>query len=261
MFSVRVLALVILLSVSGCSIRKHECGVLFDRLKGKGPVLIEPNNDSVASTKFFHETWRSSASIKHLVTQRGAPEAISVEREFLQPNRMRLFYPGQGQVYILDLHEDEWLVSGSEPIVQSDFEKLSRQRAALASGAVHSTVADQRLPMLVKPAPALQAGSLMHAPVSHLAPGEFRGRLKPPGVAAVATLSKQDSRSFVHTVTFTGESLALLADWYTDSEANASRLAAANKRSVLQPLRKGERIQIPSSLMLNPEPLPEAMVP
>jgi len=261
MLSVRILGLTVLLVASGCSVRARESGPLFDRLRGQGPVLIEPSNDSVASTKFFHETWRSSTSVKHLVTQRGAPEAISVEREFLRPNRLKLFYPGQGQVYILDLHEGEWLVSGSEPILSSDLEQLTRQRAKVNPTAVGRTPIDQTLPGTINPVPALQTAPVAQAPVAHIAPSDFRGRLKPPTAAAVAKLTKRDSRTYLHTVTFRGETLAVLADWYTESSANAARLATVNSRAISHPLRIGEKIVIPSSLMLNPEPLPEALVP
>ena len=250
MSSARILGLAVLLVTSACSVRTHECGILFDRLKGKGPVMIEPNDDAVASTKFFNETWQSSATVKHLVTQRGAPEAISVEREFLKPNRLKLFYPGQGQVYILDMHEGEWLVSGSEPIVHSDFEQLTRQRATLTQSKSDTVRVEQVLPRRVEA-----------VPVAHVAPADFRGRLKPPAVAAVARLSKRDARTYLHTVTFRGEDLGVLADWYTESAGNAGRLAALNRLSVSAPLRIGEEIAIPSSLMRNPEPLPEALVP
>jgi hypothetical protein len=261
MSSVRILGLAILFFAVGCSIRKQECGVLFDRLKGKGPVLLEPNNESVASTKFFHEMWRSSATVKHLVTQRGAPEAISIERDFLQPNRLKLFYPGQAQVYILDLHEGEWLVSGSEPMVASEVEQLSRQRAKITSAAAERSLIDKTGQMSTNPEPALQTGPVDRIPVAHVAPTELRGRLKPPTVAAVAKLYKQDSRTYLHTVTFPGETFSVLADWYTNSGENAGRLAAVNRRAVSDRLHVGEKIAIPGSLMLNPDPLPEALVP
>ncbi len=261
MLSVRMLGLTILLAATGCSIRKQECGVLFDRLKGKGPVLLEPNNDTVASTKFFHETWRTSATVKHLVTQRGTPEAISVEREFLQPNRLKLFYPGQGQVYILDLHDGEWLVSGSEPMVTSELEQVAGQRAKVMSAAAERPTRQPGGATPINAGPALQTSPADRIPVAHVAPSELRGRLKPPTAAGMATLVRQDGRTYLHTVTFPGESFAVLADWYTDGAENAGRLAAVNRRALSDRLRLGDTIAIPSSLMLNPEPLPEAVVP
>lgn len=153
------------------------------------------------------------------------------------------------------------LISGSEPIVSSDFEQLARQRAKVMQTAVERTPADQRLPGTISPMPALQTAPAAHAPVAHVPPADFRGRLKPPTAAAVAKLAQRDSRTYLHTVTFRGESLALLADWYTESAGNATRIAAVNRRAVSHRLRIGEKIVIPSSLMLNPEPLPEALVP
>jgi hypothetical protein len=236
-------------------------GVLFDRLRGKGPVLLEPNNDNVASTKFFHETWRSSATIKHLVTQRGTPEAISVEREFLQPNRMKLFYPGQGQVYVLDLHDGEWFVSGSEPMLTSELEHVAGQRAKVMSVAAERMRSRSGGAMPISAGPAVQTSPVDQIPVAHIGSSELKGCLKPPSVAGVAKLERSDARTYLHTVTFSGESFTVLADWYTESAGNAGRLAAANRRVSSERLRVGDRIVIPSALMLNPEPLPEAFIP
>jgi hypothetical protein len=137
-FSIPLLLLVAL--CSGCSIRSKECGILFDKLRGQGPVLIDHANDSAASTQFFRDTWQSSQTVKHLVLSQGTPEAISVEREFLQPNRLKFFYPTAGEVYILDSREGEWFVAGSEPLATPERELLDRQRARIIESPVSATV-------------------------------------------------------------------------------------------------------------------------
>lgn len=88
----------------------------------------------------------------------------------------------------------------------------------------------------------------------------FRGRLKPPTQAEVADLSKTSSGDYVHRVSFVGETLFTIAEWYTDDGANARALQAASKRAARQPLRIGDRIVIPRRLMMNTSPLPEAVV-
>lgn len=246
----RVSLTLLLCIASACSVHRQESGALFDTLKGRGPVLIEPANQGVASTRFFHDMWVSSSSIKHLVTQRGTPEAISTEREFLKPNRMKLFYPSQGQVYVLDQLDGEWLVSGSEPMVTNEFDQVTRQKTNLINPGV------QAVPVLHTAVPTNP-----QPPVARIDPEEFRGQLKPPAAAVVARLSRRADDAYIHTVSFPGEDFVVLADWYTDSPRNAERLAITNNRGLHRSLRIGDQIVIPRSLMANPEPLPEAMVP
>jgi hypothetical protein len=247
---------------SGCSLKNRDSGALFEGLRGKGPMVIEPQNEAVASTKFFYETWRASPSIKHLVTQRGTPAAISAEREFLQPHRLKLFYPKDGQVYLLDLHEGEWFVSGSEPIADVDMQRLRASTVTLVPqvessfakseeklAVSHTSHATEWLPVELAPKPAGRPSE------------ELRGRLKPPSQAAVASVHRADARTLIHTVTFPGETLEVLADWYTDDISNARRIASANQMVGSHRLRVGDRIALPRTLVVNPAPLPEAFVP
>jgi hypothetical protein len=124
-----VLFLAMVGCMAGCAVQHRESGALFDQLRGRGPVIIDRTNDTRPSTRFFQDTWSASTAIKHLVSTRGAPDALSVEREFLRPNRLKLFYPTEGQVYILDSVDGEWFVAGSEPVQAEDLQTLREQRA------------------------------------------------------------------------------------------------------------------------------------
>ena len=121
--------LVLVAFTSGCAVHQRETGALFDQLRGRGPLIIDSANETRPSTRFFRDNWQGSTAIKQLVSTRGAPDALSVEREFLQPNRLKLFYPSQGEVFILDSVDGEWFVAGTEPVQDEDLEVLRDQRA------------------------------------------------------------------------------------------------------------------------------------
>lgn len=234
----------------GCSVHMQPDNVEFGKLCGKGPVIIVPTDETALSTAFFRQHWVASESIKHLVTQRGTPEAISVEREFLRPNRLKLFYPAQGQVYVLDQVGGEWLVAGSEPLERADLDLVRTQQATYSQPV----------------RPAIRVGDVApprnpSPPVAAIPPSEFRGMLKPPNKALVAKLTKARDNTFTHTVSFPREDFTILADWYTDNSSNAALLARTNRRSPQAVLKVGDQISIPRELMRNPDPLPEAMVP
>lgn len=246
------LSLLILGLNTGCAVRVQQGSSEFDKMCGKGPVLIVPTDETTFSTAFFRQHWSTSTTIKHLVTQRGTPEAISLEREFLRPNRLKLYYLAQRQVYLLDQVEDDWLVAGSEPLEREDLELVVAQRNKLGVTGVPAPVVRVGGPKVIKED---------NAPVAAVSSAEFRGMLRPPGAAATATLAKGANGSYLHTVTFPREDFFVLADWYTEDPSNAMILAQANKRTTQKRLVIGERIAIPRAMMRNPAPLPEAMVP
>jgi len=281
-FSVALITL-----TTGCFFRRQFQNAEFDQLLGRGPVAIVPTDEAAASTAFFRHYWTSSATIKHLVAQRGTPEAISVEREFLKPHRLKLYYPAQGQVYLLDQVSGEWLVSGSEPLRQNELElvALQRERAAQTNQHMVQSIVQPVTQVAAQPVAAVALPSSGVAPINSVAQAastvkppaniepppvpvaaigsseQFRGMLKPPSKARVATLTKSSRDTYLHTVTFTTEDLVILADWYTENPTNAASLARSNKRSVKAALIPGQRIAIPRNLMRNPQPLPESMVP
>jgi hypothetical protein len=126
--------LVLVALTSGCAVQQRETGALFDQLRGRGPLIIDVANETGPSTQFFRDNWKGSTAIKQLVLTRGAPDALSVEREFLQPNRLKLFYPSQGEVFILDSVDGEWFVAGTEPVQVEDLKALRDQRVQNIGG-------------------------------------------------------------------------------------------------------------------------------
>lgn len=255
MFYVATSALAI--AVSGCSIQQRPSNPEFDALQGQGPVLIVPNDESVVSTKFFRDKWGHSDSIKHLVARQGVPTAISVEREFLAPSRLKLFYPEQGIVYILDYLNDNWMISGSEPLSGADLQVLQVRQRSNTRPAVFKPSRDiYTLTPRLQPLPSNppQEVTLAH-PM-----GDLRGRLKAPAVARVANLEVGGDGSYRHTVSFQGEDLTLLADWYLGNPESAQYLAKINHIDPATPLAIGQQIVLPAGTIANSDPLPEALV-
>ena len=64
----------------------------------------------------------------------------------------------------------------------------------------------------------------------------------------------------VHTVKWPGETLALIAKWYTGDTENWRAIAKANPKLDPRRIRLGSQIQIPSELLKNREPMPREFV-
>jgi hypothetical protein len=122
------IAVLVSLSLNACSIHMHPSNANFDKIAGKGPLTLISSDETQPSRQFFVEHLGDSESLRQLVSERGMPEAISVEREFLHATLLKLFYPKDGRMYVCTRQEGHWMVLGAEPISASDIEKLNKQR-------------------------------------------------------------------------------------------------------------------------------------
>ena len=66
-------------------------------------------------------------------------------------------------------------------------------------------------------------------------------------------------KCYRHTVHWSGESMSLIARWYTGSSKNWRKLAKANPRIDPNCIKKGHVIVIPTKLLKTRDPLPEKM--
>jgi LysM repeat protein len=63
-----------------------------------------------------------------------------------------------------------------------------------------------------------------------------------------------------HTVRWTGESLSIIAKWYTGSSENWKGLAKANPKINPSRIYIGQKIRIPENLLKTREPMPQSFV-
>lgn len=79
-----------------------------------------------------------------------------------------------------------------------------------------------------------------------------------PGDAAnnISNLLKLRKDGFVHTVQWKGETLSVIAKWYTGRADNWRALANANAKFNPTLLKKGYRIFIPRHLLKRTDPMP-----
>lgn len=241
------------ITLCGCSLKMQQSVPQFDRVAGRGPLLLIRSDDTNSANQFFLDTLGSSEALRLLVREHGAPDAISLEREFLQPIRLKLFYSSQSQVYVCVNQDSRWFVVGAEHPSDSDTESLDKQRLKQSQTVAELNAPPQALPSAV--------AAPIAAPVARASEAsDFRGQLKPPTLAGVAPLSRS-SHGYIHKVSFGGETLYSLADWFTEDPQNAAALARSSRRGLRDPLRLGDQIVIPATLMRNPQPFPEALVP
>ena len=93
-------------------------------------------------------------------------------------------------------------------------------------------------------------------------PEEPQAEAAKPGAESETESAKEaEQAEFVHTVRWPGESLSLIAKWYTGSFNNWKSVAEANPRLNPDRIRIGDKIVIPQRLLKNQEPMPRDFVP
>lgn len=248
-------------TITGCGPGPATVSQLYVRLDGRGPVLLGDGNDNLPADALLKEQRASSPTLSDFVASHGEPAALSVERRLYRPTQLALYYPNENRRFVFTRWSADWELAGPEKIQSEDRESLAAQLAqaggelGAAPKAVSEAVPVRRAELANEPM-STQA-SLARAPLGEQ---ELRGRLKPPQEAQEARLVRLPNGDYRHRVTFEGETLRLLADWYTEDAKNAGALASASRRAPTTPLRIGDEVTIPKRLMRNVQALPEAAV-
>ena len=68
------------------------------------------------------------------------------------------------------------------------------------------------------------------------------------------------SSAFIHTVNFPGETLAIIADWYSGDLGNWKAIAQANPNLNSAQIELGDKIIIPEALVVNTKPFPKTHI-
>ncbi len=108
------------------------------------------------------------------------------------------------------------------------------------------------------PVPSQALSAPREAPFSRLEPVPVPP--KPISRASLEAKPKPKEVSYVHTVKWSGETLSIIAGWYTGNTENWKALAKANPDIKVNRIFAGNKILIPESLMKTREPMPKEFV-
>jgi hypothetical protein len=109
------------------------------------------------------------------------------------------------------------------------------------------------------PAPAAPASAAPQTP-SPQHPSQGPPPLPETPSKAPAKAPGPETKYFVHVVRYWGESVSIIAGWYTGDIKNWEALAAANPAINPNRIMKGDKIRIPEDIMIKHEPMPKEYV-
>jgi hypothetical protein len=213
-----------------------------DNLLNRGPVIVSRTNPYIASNILMAREVKLSPTLKGFLKIRGTPEAIEIRKNFFQPYVMFFYYSSQREQYVLEEVNDDWVIRGPEQI-------RGDSSQALAS------LAPEKITTTEKPAEPLEK----EVDLEDLMLPDSKP-IDPPKKISNSDDIEQVDGDILHTVKYKGETLRLIAEWYTGKSENAPRIARINGFKDANSLILDQKIRIPRYLATNDSPLSKERV-
>lgn len=269
----RAALLILMLSVGGCSLSKQTFEPeLVASLSLEGMTVLSPDNPFVAANLLVTRLAQKSPEVKGFIDHEGVPLAVETVLKPSEPLEIRFFYDNPARLYSVSESGAVWIIQGPAPISSEQLSILKQRGAALAALGGEQRTSPQmpppEVPVQSEEPPRKVAASPLTEPSTSRTPAIEQ---QPPSLStetqklkllaeahggALAEITPRGD--LVHYVTFPGETLRMIARWYTFEAENAARLARINKRSNPDQVAIGDTIVIPSYMLQNRSRLTEA---
>lgn len=275
--NLKLIALVVLSSVTcGCAQFVSSKDPLLESLSGKGPVQITPENPFVAPVQYLTREMQKSKDLSGFIELKGYPKFIEISSSTFGAVSMKFLY-GSGERYELELSSASessasWIINGPfqgfpSPIITTVQEKFSakpltepiKEKIPVLKTTATATRAPTTNPTIAPtstPTPAMPVVTFTPAVEPALSPSnEFTSPSKISTPSEEAEITPRGD--LVHYVTMQGETLSILARWYTKDRENAGKLSRLNRLKNPNVLTIGDTIVIPSYMVKNKQRLSE----
>jgi hypothetical protein len=256
--------------VGGCS----TTGDLYlrDELSNQGPISLSASNPFVAANLFVANEMKHSDVFRGFIKYRGTPDAVEVRKSTFKPLRVVLFYLGEAEAYMLEQGSGDWLVRGPDkipPQFMTSFFNVTPAgpNAPLAYdfGYGNSTPAQRPIVESYEPAPpAAEVRSLRNVPTRNQLDTNPRSKNGATATEAAkgsrAGVEDTSSGDVIHRVSFPGETLRVITNWYTGDVNNTGRIARINGIENPDLLKIDQTVRIPRYLLKTTKPLPQSEI-
>ena len=102
--------------IVACSATAPLDRALFDRLKDRGPVALDPANPYVAANLYLAKQSEQSVELKGFLSVAGTPAAIELSTQAFAATMLQLYYPSERRYYSLEQRSGTWIISGPRAI-------------------------------------------------------------------------------------------------------------------------------------------------
>ena len=225
--------------LSGCM--PLQSGVLGrDNLANRGPVVVSKSNPYIASNMLLSKEIELNPTLKGFLKIKGNPEALEVTKSYFSPYLMYFYYPSQKEQYILEESSGDWVIRGPEILAADSISSLS----------------NMPLDAISKTKPEVEPKSIDLEDISAPSTEQPLVSEAPPTTKKETTAIADDvDGDILHLVKYKGETLRLIAGWYTGQPDNAARIARINGFKDANAIILDQKIRIPRYLVTKDTPL------
>lgn len=277
-------------TLSGCStpsFKVHDG--LINRLNNRGPVALSSENPYLAANLLVTREMKNSPEIQGFVRHRGAPSAIEVQKEYFSPLLLQFYYPETREYFSLEDADGTWIIRGPIVMNREKFKEVARLTRGLSGDPLVQFPTEEPLPQgndpfnkqtaqtkneqsatkgsdpFIERLQAYEKAQSVRQQKSAMQPFRSASTAGPSLESIITEEAKYDAElspkgDLVHYVTFPGETLSMIARWYTRDRNNAGRLARINRLENPNSLTLGDVIIIPTYLLKNKKRLTEEAV-
>lgn len=227
-----ILYFLTLILLSGCA-SLQSSAVGRDNLVNRGPVVVSATNPYLASNMLLAKETELSPTLRGFLKIKGKPEILAIQKEIFQPYFIYFYYPSQKERYVLEEINGDWVIRGPEVLASDSLRTLANMPVANMP---------VNLNQLAKKS-EVEEGDFSENPAEETPSPEI------PPTAKRELVADDVDGDILHLVKYQGETLRLIAGWYTGQPDNAARIARINGFKNANALILDQKIRIPRYLV------------
>lgn len=242
-------------------------------LGNKGLLAVSEQNPYVAANQLLAMEVAKSEVLRGFVEKEGAPDAIEIQTSWFEDDEAIFYYLDRAQGYHMTSHETSWIIRGPEPLSDEFLAKVKHFPQIHGKAALGVELVQEKptsTPESVKSdAPKLKQlrkvkKSKPPVQPANVEPKRETTAVQPTSSAAGADPTSKAEATFsgdiIHPVSYSGETLRTISEWYTGDPENAARIAGINDLADPNTLSLGKTIRIPRYLLKRTDPMPASAV-
>lgn len=257
--------------LTGCISTRTDNAFLLS-LKNRGAVPLSSNNPFLAGNILLAKEMNRSPELMGFVSQRGTPAALEVFKSWSGKATIQLYYLDRNQYYTAEeIGKKSWAISGPNQIPPKGVDLLrtlteySQGNAALdlqrETYQSPSSLAVEPIAPKVEEPKAVTLNSIKNPePIQipqQTSPESVIDLIKELAAQTAEEAEVSPRGDIVHYVSFSGETLSIIARWYTLDVRNTGRISRINSLNNPSKLDIGDAIVVPSYLVKNKKMLTE----
>lgn len=248
-------------SIVGCGFSTRTDNAVLLSLKNRGAVPLSAHNPYIAGNTLLAKEMERSSDLRGFIENRGTPKAIEITKGWTGPSILQLYYLDKGEYYTAEESGNTWLVTGPSKIPSGGIKLLQsltepgNTKAALKlekTPLINDSLQMETSPLVPDSTPISQEKT---KPTTTIESQSWHDPLMTKVIFLKNSASEAAEISprgdIVHYVTYQGETLSMIARWYTLDVRNVGRIARINNITNPSQLDIGDTVILPSYLVKN----------